>query len=120
MKTVRAFSEAGPCITLGAVLRETDHCVSYRDCQGATTLISIDRTVHTEPCPSCPDHPRTKYRYGYWGVMQKGSATSPALGQSEKMTRAGWYCSPQRCRANRSGVLETKLSNIVEPTIDVR
>src|SRR5262249_32916334 len=37
-----------------------------------------------------------------------------------KMTRAGWYCSPQRCRANRSGVLETKLSNIVEPTIDVR
>jgi hypothetical protein len=52
MKTVRAFSEAGPCITLGAVLRETDHCVSYRDRQGATTLISIDRTVHTEPCPS--------------------------------------------------------------------
>jgi hypothetical protein len=66
MKTVRAFSEAGPCITLGAVLRETDHCVSYRDRQGATTLIRIDRTVHTEPCPSCPDHPRTKYPYGYW------------------------------------------------------
>jgi len=23
---------------------------------------------HTEPCPSCPDHPKTKYPDGIWEV----------------------------------------------------
>ena len=66
MKSVRTFSEAGPCITLGLVLREADHCVSYRDRQGVRKFISKDCAVHTEPCPACPDHPRTKYPEGYW------------------------------------------------------
>ena len=66
MKSVRTFSGAGPCITLGLILREMDHCVSYRDRQGVRKFISKDCAVHTEPCPACPDHPRTKYPEGYW------------------------------------------------------
>jgi hypothetical protein len=31
VKTVRELSVAGPCITLGLVLRETDRRISYRD-----------------------------------------------------------------------------------------
>ena len=30
MKTLRELSVAGPCITLGLVLRETDRRISYR------------------------------------------------------------------------------------------
>ena len=61
MKTVRELSVAGPCITLGLVLRETDRRISYRDRHGTPKFISRRWAIHTEPCPSCPDHPNTKY-----------------------------------------------------------
>jgi hypothetical protein len=61
MKTVRELSVAGPCITLGLFLRETNRRISYRDRHGTPKFISTRWAIHTEPCPSCPDHPKTKY-----------------------------------------------------------
>jgi hypothetical protein len=61
VKTVRELSVAGPCITLGLVLRETDRRISYRDRHGTSKFISKRWAIHTEPCPSCPDHSNTKY-----------------------------------------------------------
>jgi hypothetical protein len=43
MRSVRALNEAGPCITLGFVLRETETCIGYRDRRGAAK--SIRRTA---------------------------------------------------------------------------
>jgi hypothetical protein len=61
VKTVRELSVAGPCIILGLVLRETARRISYRDRHGTSKFISKRRwAVHTEPCPSCPDCPKTK------------------------------------------------------------
>ena len=52
MKTVRELSGAGPCFTLGVVLRETAWCISYRDRHGTSKFISKRWAVHTEPCPA--------------------------------------------------------------------
>jgi hypothetical protein len=60
-KTVRERNGAGPCTLLGPVLRETDRNISYRDRRGTQKFISKRWMVHTEPCLSCPDHPKTKY-----------------------------------------------------------
>jgi hypothetical protein len=46
---------------IGLVLRETDGRISYRDRYGTPKFISRRWAIHTEPCPSCPDHPNTKY-----------------------------------------------------------
>jgi hypothetical protein len=66
--TVRQFSVAGPCITLGTLLRETAKFYIYqprfterqkrvaKDPHGLT---------HTEACVSCRDHGRTQYPHGY-------------------------------------------------------
>jgi hypothetical protein len=62
MKTVRELTVAGPCITLGVVLRETASRISYRDRYGTSKFISKRWAVHTEPCPSCPDYPNTRTR----------------------------------------------------------
>ena len=51
MKTVRELSVAGPCITLGLVLRETDRRISYRDRHGTPKFISRRWATHTEPLP---------------------------------------------------------------------
>jgi hypothetical protein len=56
VKTIRELSVAGPCITLGLVLRETDRRISYRDRHGTPKFISKRWAVHTDPCPSCPDY----------------------------------------------------------------
>jgi hypothetical protein len=64
LKTVREGAVAGPCTTLGLVLRETDRRISYRDRNGAPKFISRRWAVHIEPCPLCPDHPKAKYPYG--------------------------------------------------------
>ena len=64
METVRELSVAGPCTTLGLVLRETDRSISYRDRHGTLKFISRRWAVHTEPCPSCSDHPKTTYPDG--------------------------------------------------------
>jgi hypothetical protein len=61
VRTVRELSVAGPCITLGLVLRETARRISYRDRHGRPKFISKRwAATHTEPCPSCPDHPKAK------------------------------------------------------------
>jgi hypothetical protein len=60
VKTVRELSVAAPCIILGVVLRETAWRISYRDRHGTSKFISKRWAVHTEPCPSCPDYPKTK------------------------------------------------------------
>ena len=66
MKTVRELRVAGPCITLGLVLRETAGCISYRGRHGTPKFISKRwAAAHTEPCPSCPDHPKAKYPDDY-------------------------------------------------------
>jgi hypothetical protein len=64
MKTVRELSVGRPCITLGFVLRETASRISYRDRHGTSKFISKRWAVHTEPCPSCPDCPKTIYPEG--------------------------------------------------------
>jgi hypothetical protein len=65
-KTVRERSAAGPCTILGPVLREADGYISYRDRHGTRKFISKRWPVHTEPCLSCPDHPKSKYRDELW------------------------------------------------------
>jgi hypothetical protein len=64
VKTVRELSVGRPCITLGFVLRETASRISYRDRHGTSKFISRRWAIHTEACPSCLDHPKTKYRDG--------------------------------------------------------
>jgi hypothetical protein len=58
VKIVREKSVAGPCITLGVVLRETASRITYRDRHGEQKFISKRWPVHSEPCPSCPDYPK--------------------------------------------------------------
>src|ERR1700737_3279918 len=66
VKTVRELRVAGPCITLGLVLRETAGRISYRDRHGTPKFISKRwAAAHTEPCPSCPDHPKAKHPDDY-------------------------------------------------------
>jgi len=70
---VRQFSVVGPCLTLGRVYRETER---YWFFQPINRPCGTPRRVmkclpahwsphHTEPCPSCVDHPHTQYRSGY-------------------------------------------------------
>jgi hypothetical protein len=67
VKTVRELSVGRPCITLGFVLRETVSRIGYRDRHGTSKFISKRwAATHTEPCPSCPDHPKAKYPDDYW------------------------------------------------------
>jgi hypothetical protein len=61
VKIVREKSVAGPCITLGVVLRETASRITYRDRHGEQKFISKRWPVHSGPCPSCPDYPQPKY-----------------------------------------------------------
>jgi hypothetical protein len=42
VKTVRELSGAGPCFTLGVVLRETAWRISYRDRHGTSKFRLID------------------------------------------------------------------------------
>jgi hypothetical protein len=63
MKTVRELTVAGPCITLGVVLRETASRISYRDRYGMSKFISKRWAVHTAPCTSCPDYPKADYEH---------------------------------------------------------
>lgn len=67
--TVRDFSAAGPCITLGTFTKRTAKTIFYTDRHGAPGRASGYRVekglVHTEPCPSCRDHDKTQYPEGY-------------------------------------------------------
>jgi hypothetical protein len=71
VKIVREKSVAGPCITLGVVLRETASRITYRDRHGEQKFISKRWPVHSEPCPSCPDHSNTKYPDDLEGIGWK-------------------------------------------------
>jgi hypothetical protein len=67
--TVRRFSAAGPCISLGRLLRETAKFYVYqpRRPDESERRVAKDRygLVHTEPCNACRDHARTQYPEGY-------------------------------------------------------
>jgi hypothetical protein len=69
VKTVRELSVAGPCITLGLVLRETASRITYRDRHGTSKFISKRWAVHTEPCSSCLIIPKAKYPDSYWDFI---------------------------------------------------
>ena len=66
-KTVRKFSLAGPCLTLGTLFRETSNFLVYEERRYGDRLHRrvAKAKVHTEPCPSCRDHPQTQYPNGY-------------------------------------------------------
>jgi hypothetical protein len=62
MKTAREPRPYAPCDVLGPVVRETDRAVTYRRRRDNTLIILARRWgVHVEPCPACPDHPKTRY-----------------------------------------------------------
>lgn len=51
----------GPCQILGKVLRESATRITYRDRQGEKWITKMRwPLLHTEPCPTCPDHPATE------------------------------------------------------------
>jgi hypothetical protein len=70
MTIVREFSAAGPCLTLGELIKETACFYVFSDRNGKSGRIA-KRTearyspAHVEPCRSCRDHPETQYPNGY-------------------------------------------------------
>ena len=76
---VREFSAAGPCLTLGKLVRQTPRFYVFLPWQGADRYSDKERRVarnlradggnyspaHHEPCASCPYHPKTQYPNGY-------------------------------------------------------
>jgi len=71
MTVVREFSPCGPCLTLGALVRETAQFYCYADRADGTQRKIRKPTpgnwskAHVEPCVSCRDHARTQYPHGY-------------------------------------------------------
>lgn len=76
-QTVRKFSMAGPCITLGKLIRETPRFYCYQprfsgyfasnEPDMAEKKVGKDKyqMVHVIPCVSCRDHASTQYPNGY-------------------------------------------------------
>ena len=75
-KTVREFSAAGPCLTLGEFVKRSSKSIFYREWLGGNRYADrISRVggwkvtrgdyIHTAPCRSCRDHPETSYPNGY-------------------------------------------------------
>ena len=78
-QTVREFSPAGPCLTLGQFVRRTAKTIVYREWLGGDSYGQERRVggwkvnrdngrrgyIHTEPCHSCRDHTETQYPNGY-------------------------------------------------------
>ena len=69
---VREFSRAGPCLTVGRFVRETPKFFVYNEWLGGDRFSPEQRRigkrgrlVHTEPCHSCTDYPKTHYPHGY-------------------------------------------------------
>jgi hypothetical protein len=64
-----------PMHYFGLILRETDHCVSYRDRQGAdnTQIVLCKRAM-----PIVPRSSKDEISVWVLGVMQNGLAESPA------------------------------------------
>jgi hypothetical protein len=60
-KIVRhANGNGGPCSMLGPVVRETTATYAYSRRNGPDGYIS-KRLAHIEPCPTCPDHPGSRF-----------------------------------------------------------
>ena len=73
---VREFSRAGPCLTLGRLVRETNRFWVYQPWRGGNqydlecrrVAKPSDRRyspVHIVACRSCRDHAETSYPNGY-------------------------------------------------------
>ena len=75
-KLVREFNRAGPCITLGRFVRETQKFYVFNTWRGGDQFDTSETRIskrtpshysgaHVEPCSSCRDHPRTNFPNGY-------------------------------------------------------
>jgi hypothetical protein len=76
---VREFSAAGPCLTLGKLVRETPRFYVFLPWRGGDKYDEKERKVarnlratggnwspaHVVSCPSCRDHEATQYPNGY-------------------------------------------------------
>jgi hypothetical protein len=76
-KIAREPSAAGPCATLGVVLRGTDRYISYRDRHGTHKIISKRWAVHSEPCPSCPDYPEDEVSMANAPALRRAATSRP-------------------------------------------
>jgi hypothetical protein len=71
VRTVREFSAAGPCLTLGELVRETPRFYVIKprpNGYGEEPERRVGKRgglVHCEPCRCCLDHPETQYPDGY-------------------------------------------------------
>jgi hypothetical protein len=75
-KIVREFSPAGPCLTLGRLVKETAQFYIFDKWLGGDRYEGRSRIrrkvegghysrAHVEACSSCRDHPKTQYPNGY-------------------------------------------------------
>lgn len=68
IKTVREFSSAGPCLTLGTLVKQTATTITFQESDGSQNKRGGYRLkcglIHIEACPSCRDHPKTQYPNG--------------------------------------------------------
>jgi hypothetical protein len=70
MTTVREFSPAGPCLTIGRLVRQTAKFYVYNEWRGGDRFDVTEKRIgkthrtHIEPCSSCRDHARTQYPHG--------------------------------------------------------
>jgi hypothetical protein len=64
LHNVREFSPAGPCLSVGIFLRETEktYFVARR---GLERRVKKSTLLHTEPCTRCADHPQTVFPHGF-------------------------------------------------------
>ena len=76
MTIVREFSAAGPCLTLGRLVRTTAQFYVYNEWKGGDRYDAAERKVrirtparysgaHIVPCHGCRDHANTQYPNGY-------------------------------------------------------
>ncbi len=74
MATVRETNFAGPCVTLGELVRETASFYVYREhaCWVRPGEQPKEKRAkkggwrhHVEPCPCCCDHAKSQYPNGY-------------------------------------------------------
>jgi hypothetical protein len=74
-KIVRAFSSAGPCLTLGRLTKETANFFCFEEWRGGDVYVGAKKvakplpgrwtSAHVDACPSCRDHAQTQYPNGY-------------------------------------------------------
>jgi hypothetical protein len=71
MTLVREFSFAGPCLTIGRLVRQTAKFYVYNEWLGGDRFDATEKRIgknhrmHVEPCRRCRDHAHTQYPNGY-------------------------------------------------------